>query len=287
MKKITAFILAAAISVLGAAAVSARDISVYLDNQKTYLKDANGSVVEPFIQNGTTYVPLRGVSELLGCDVEWDGSNKTIKIYENSSHNYETFRNWGNDIKVYFNSEEIEFKNANGATVKPFIEDGTTYVPLRGISETLGCQVDWDSSEFAVRIWDKAVPPEGTPLYYLQPSESYEVSFYYDINGKQLEMDGKYYSNAMCPNWSGTYAIFDLNGKYEYMTFDAGLLDSVNSDKKITFIVDGKIVDICEIPVNASTKSFRVELNHGLSLKILFESGTFYEYTGMGNVVFH
>lgn len=282
MKKITAFILAAAISVSGAVAVSARDISVYLDNQKTYLKDANGSVVEPFIQNGTTYVPLRGVSELLGCDVEWDGSNKTIKIYENSSHNYETFRNWGNDIKVYFNSEEIEFKNANGATVKPFIEDGTTYVPLRGISETLGCQVDWDSSEFAVRIWDKAVPLEGTPLYYLQPSESWGVHFYYDINGEQLELNGKYYSNAMkAYYWSSSNAIFDINGKYEYMTFDVELLD--NSDQKITFIVDGKIVDICEFPADSSTKSFRVELNHGLSLKILFEG---YDL-GMGNVVFH
>ena len=283
MKKILTVITIIFILCTSLSVSATSDISVYIDNKLTELTDANGYVVKPFIRNGTTYVPLRGVSELLGCDVEWDGSNKTIKIYENSNHNYETFRNWDNDIKVYFNSQEIEFKNANGATVNPFIEDGTTYVPLRGISEPLGCQVDWDSGEFAVRIWDKAVPPEGTPLYYLQPSESDGVSFYYDINGEQLEMNGKYYSNAMSPNWRSAYAIFDLNGKYEYMTFDAGLLDSVNNDKKITFIVDGKIVDICEFPVNSSTKSFRVELNHGLSLKIQFESG----YTGMGNIVFH
>lgn len=271
------FILCTALSVSAAS-----DISVYVDNKLTELTDANGYVVKPFIQNGTTYVPLRGVSEILGCDVEWDGNNKTIKIYENSNHNDETFRNWDNDIKVYFNSEEIEFKNANGATVKPFIEDGTTYVPLRGISETLGCQVDWDSSEFAVRIWDKAVPPEGTPLYYLQPSESWGVHFYYDINGEQLEMNGKYYSNAMKPYyWSSSNAIFDINGKYEYMTFDVELLD--NSDQKITFIVDGKIVDVCEFPSNSSAKEFRVDLNYGLSLKILFEG---YDI-GMGNIVFH
>ena len=282
MKKILTVITIIFILCTSLSVSATSDISVYIDNKLTELTDANGYVVKPFIRNGTTYVPLRGVSELLGCDVEWDGSNKTIKIYENSNHNYETFRNWDNDIKVYFNSEEIEFKNANGVTVKPFIEDGTTYVPLRGISETLGCQVDWDSSEFAVRIWDKAVPPEGTPLYYLQPSESWGVHFYYDINGEQLELNGKYYSNAMkAYYWSSSNAIFDINGKYEYMTFDVELLD--NSDQKITFIVDGKIVDICEFPADSSTKSFRVELNHGLSLKILFEG---YDL-GMGNVVFH
>lgn len=194
------------------------------------------------------------------------------------------------DISVYIDNKLTELTDANGYVVKPFIRNGTTYVPLRGISETLGCQVDWDSSAFAVRIWDKAVPPEGTPLYYLQPSSTdgiYSDDLYFDKDGRQLEIDSEYYSNAMAAFYSDCYAIFDINGKYEYMTFTAGHLAEFDKDKKITFIVDGKIVDICEIPANSSAKEFRVDLNHGLSLKVHFTSGGLYERTGMGNIVFH
>ena len=45
-------------------------------------KDANGSVVEPFIVDGTTYLPVRAVAEALGEEVSWDGTTKTIYIGE-------------------------------------------------------------------------------------------------------------------------------------------------------------------------------------------------------------
>ncbi len=288
MKKILAiitsiFILCISLSV----STAASDISVFVDNELTVLTDANGNRVYPFIKNGTTYVPLRGVSEILDCDVIWDGNNKTIKIYEKGQYKEEIFRNTDNNIKIYFNSEEIEFKNANGAVVKPFIDNGTTYVPLRGLSETLGCQVEWDSKNFIVYIWDKEVPPGGTPLNNMKPLEVDGIDFYDELEGERLELNGAQYSNAMAAFWSGQSVVFDINGKYEYVTFVAGSTGNFDSDKKITFIVDGKIADVCEIPANIPSKEFRVELNYGLSLKILFNSTHLYEETGMGNVFFH
>ena len=35
---------------------------------------------EPFISNGTTYLPVRAVSEALGKEVYWDGPNYTVYI---------------------------------------------------------------------------------------------------------------------------------------------------------------------------------------------------------------
>ncbi len=45
-------------------------------------KDANGNIVEPFIVDGTTYLPVRAVAEALGEEVSWDGATKTVYIGE-------------------------------------------------------------------------------------------------------------------------------------------------------------------------------------------------------------
>lgn len=285
MKKIASIVLSLVIMALGITTVSAREVNVYYDGVLTTLSDASGFIVRPFIKDGTTYVPLRGVSELLGCDVEWNGNDKIIKIFHTGASRDGYYSNWSNDIKVYLDGESVEFKTANGSVVKPFIQDGTTYVPLRGFSETMGCQVDWNSSEFAVKIWNEVVPPEGTPLYYLQPSDSEYLNFYYDIDGKQLDIDGEKYTNALesCDSWFDRYAVFDINGKYDNMTFVAGSSDNFEMDKEITFIVDGKIADTYTIKANSDPREIKVDLDYGLTLKIkINHSGC-----GMGNIVFH
>ena len=38
-----------------------RDIKVTVDSQEVTPKDAQGNKVEPFIMNGTTYLPVRGI----------------------------------------------------------------------------------------------------------------------------------------------------------------------------------------------------------------------------------
>ena len=43
-------------------------------------KDANGNVVEPFTMNGTTYLPVRAISNAFGKDVEWDGATQSVYI---------------------------------------------------------------------------------------------------------------------------------------------------------------------------------------------------------------
>ena len=48
-------------------------------------KDANGSTVEPFIYNGTTYLPVRAGGNALGQDVSWNGNTKTVYIGMNES----------------------------------------------------------------------------------------------------------------------------------------------------------------------------------------------------------
>lgn len=60
--------------------VSYRDIKLFVDDEIITPKDAEGNVVEPFIYDGTTYLPVRAVGEALGRDVDWDNETSTVVI---------------------------------------------------------------------------------------------------------------------------------------------------------------------------------------------------------------
>lgn len=55
-------------------------IKIYVDGDKITPKDGNGTIVEPFIYDGTTYLPVRAVSEALGKQVSWDGNSNSVYI---------------------------------------------------------------------------------------------------------------------------------------------------------------------------------------------------------------
>lgn len=57
-----------------------RDIKVSVNNTLASLTDANGNPVEPFIYNGTTYLPVRAVATALGQQVSWDAATSTVYI---------------------------------------------------------------------------------------------------------------------------------------------------------------------------------------------------------------
>lgn len=59
-------------------------IDIVVDGEVKELKDAQGNRVYPISYNGTTYVPVRGVSTLLGVDVEWDSVNGAVVLTTNA-----------------------------------------------------------------------------------------------------------------------------------------------------------------------------------------------------------
>ncbi len=56
------------------------DIKLVVDGVQVTPKDANGAVVEPFVYNGTTYLPVRAVGNAISKEVAWDGTTKTVYI---------------------------------------------------------------------------------------------------------------------------------------------------------------------------------------------------------------
>ena len=62
--------------------VSYSNIKMVVNGVPVEPKDANGSKIEPFIYNGTTYLPVRAVGDAFGQQVTWDGNTKTVYIGE-------------------------------------------------------------------------------------------------------------------------------------------------------------------------------------------------------------
>ena len=75
MKKVI-YIAAAGLILTSLAAYAADGVGIYV----------NGELISQtgYLDNGTTYVPLRAVSEALGADVEWDRANAHVTMNEDT-----------------------------------------------------------------------------------------------------------------------------------------------------------------------------------------------------------
>lgn len=62
-------------------------------------------------------------------------------------------------VRVTLDGKALELKDEKGASVEPFVLDGTTYLPVRAIAGALGLEVDWDQASQTVALsTDKQAP---------------------------------------------------------------------------------------------------------------------------------
>ena len=100
------------------------NIKIVVDGATVEPKDASGKVVEPFIVDGTTYLPVRSVAEALGKPVQWDGSTQTVYIGERPGA-----AQYMVDICPAYQSGGgyIEYSAKNSGGVDKFNMGGVTY----------------------------------------------------------------------------------------------------------------------------------------------------------------
>lgn len=86
-------------------------ISLCFNDEPRKLVDANGNEVVPFVYQGTTYVPIRGVSYLFGADVGYDADTNTALIYDDFSEACAVVHQMGDiiaDAYILLNQEMVE-----------------------------------------------------------------------------------------------------------------------------------------------------------------------------------
>ena len=71
---------AIAVSMTKTASLEYNNIKITLDGMAITPKDAAGNPVEPFVIDGTTYLPVRAIGNALGLGVGWDSATSTVQL---------------------------------------------------------------------------------------------------------------------------------------------------------------------------------------------------------------
>ncbi|WP_454192823.1 copper amine oxidase N-terminal domain-containing protein [Paenibacillus sp. Marseille-Q7038] len=98
-------------------------------NDKTVKTD-----VAPYVQNGTTYVPLRSIEQIEGLSIKsWNNKTKTLVIADPS--------------------QQITFRvNKQNQSDSPQIRNNRVMVPIRFIAENFNSDVAWNPNSKTVQI---------------------------------------------------------------------------------------------------------------------------------------
>ena len=61
------------------------DFTIVVDGMEKTFKTADGKIAYPLLYNGTTYLPLRAIGELMGKTVYWYEEDKRIELKDSPS----------------------------------------------------------------------------------------------------------------------------------------------------------------------------------------------------------
>ncbi|MCW2276932.1 stalk domain-containing protein [Heliophilum fasciatum] len=111
-------------------------ITVYLDGKKLAFTQ------DPVIRDDRVLVPLRGIFEALGATVQWDGNVQKVTATKEKT-----------TLWLIIGSASAQKDGQEMLLDRPAeIIEGHTMVPLRFVSESMGCNVRWDDKSCSVWI---------------------------------------------------------------------------------------------------------------------------------------
>lgn len=127
-------------------------VTLYPGNVQITIVDNKAEVnktleVAPYVENGVTFIPLRGVLEALGAKINWVPETKQIEV--NIADN---------NIILTMNSNTALVNKRNVSMDKPVQSiNNRTMIPIRFVAENMGCIVNWDGTKNEIDIINKTI----------------------------------------------------------------------------------------------------------------------------------
>ena len=180
-------------------------ITVRLDGKTLYLQEDQ----EPFIINGTTFLPVRAISEALGLTVNFDGSTYTIDLTSNNFSKRETalsgLYSWISENKTSSNGAKTYHMENKGGVVVGLFSDSTTkgvgvmslytysghqyfcsfYLPEYGEEAIAVYQCSQENNSFGSLYCDFSIDPAS----FSSDSKAPTFNYVKDENGKAVKID--------------------------------------------------------------------------------------------------
>lgn len=219
MKKLSLVLALVLVLSCAAMSVSAATIQVKIDGKDLVPKDANGNIIAPIKEGGTTYLPLRSVANAFGLSVDWDDATQTVFL--DGAIGSPTL---GDQINIYIAGQPFTATDANGTVVYPKLVNDTTYLPVRAIAQAFNKVVAWDEATSTVTIETKVeytIAPNGTApaagrFYIRNTASGAYLTLTAQTAGSKLTTTETADANAV---WS-----LEANGNYFQMIHEASTL---------------------------------------------------------------
>ena len=140
------------------------NVTILVDGVERTFYNVQGQEVHPLYYQGTHYLPVRAIGELMGRNVNWDGSTKTITLSGtrttgNVQGTPDTDAQVQNitadihpDFTIVVDGTVRNFRDAQGKAVYPMLYQGTNYLPVRAIGELMGKEVSWNGATRTITL---------------------------------------------------------------------------------------------------------------------------------------
>ena len=194
----------------GASAVS-YDLAMKIDGEPVLFDDNWGA---PYISGGRTMVPVRAAMESFGCNVEWNGSERSVLITKEGSETA---------VKLFINSNTVLLNGEETYTdTAPVIVNNRTYLPIRFVLEAFGAGVVWNGPDRTIYVYSEGLYHQVT-YKWSYPWKSWRASNY-EIT---LTLDNELYTRYI------SEVRDDIYDDEEYMRY----VNDERDDAEITRIV--------------------------------------------------
>lgn len=141
----------------------------------------------PTIMNGTTMVPFRAISEAMGIQVNWDAQTQSITAVQSTAQGDKTVQMQVNNPLVTVNGQTIPLP------IAPYVNNGSTLIPLRFFSEQFGAQVGWDPDTRTVSIVSPLRDMYGLAFYAISSFSQRDLMPFFDsvaFGWSRIDQDG-------------------------------------------------------------------------------------------------
>lgn len=158
----------------------------------------DGQTIQPpagqhvFIIKNTTYVPLRFIAYALNKSVAWDNKTKKVAVSNPGSAERVTIKDYlanavnransgkADEVITYLTESKVTYTFDGSAKSVPsglssYMLDGTLYVPLRFLSESVGTEIGWNQKTKTITGTSGNVNPTASPTATPVPTSSAPV----------------------------------------------------------------------------------------------------------------
>lgn len=199
-----------------------------------------------------------------------------------------------NDIKIRVNGQYFTPKDVSGRVVEPFIYQGTTYLPIRGVAQAVGYTVNWDQATQTVDLSNGGngsyIPPTtpsipSTPVStnlvdFLKPyaySDDWDFKTYPSTGSESVAMGGNSYKNALeieGYQYSNNFVSYNLGAGYTSLGGVLGIVDGTIANmgnqkgpQTVNIYGDGTLLKSIELSLGGLPVNFSVNVSGISELK--------------------